>query len=66
MVIVAETPKHETSYVIIPKDEYDSMKATIEVLQDEDLMRQLKESGQAIAEGKIRKWRDFAKERKIA
>jgi len=51
--------------VIISKDEYDSMKATIEILQDEDLMKQLRESGRAVAEGKVKKWRDFAKERKI-
>ena len=65
MAIVAETPEHKTTYVMISRDEYESMKATLEVLQDEDLMRQLKESERAIREGRVRKWRNFAKERKI-
>ena len=65
MAVVAETPEHKTTYVTISRDEYESMKATLEVLQDEDLMGQLKESEQAIKEGKVRKWRDFAKEREI-
>lgn len=34
----------EDGYVRIPKDEYESMKATIETLEDEDVMRQLKNS----------------------
>jgi hypothetical protein len=41
------------------------LKATLEVLQDEDLMKQLKESERAIREGKTRKWHDFMKEKKI-
>lgn len=65
MAIVAETPEHRTTYVTIPRDEYESMKATLEVLQDEDLMKQLKESERATREGKTRKWRDFMKEKKI-
>ena len=31
-------------YVKIPRDEYESMKATIETLQDEEVMSQLRES----------------------
>jgi len=65
VAIVAETPEHKTTYVTISKDEYESMKATLEVLQDEDLMRQLKESEEAIRKGKVKKWRDFVRERKI-
>ena len=64
VAIVAETPEHKTTYVTISKDEYES-KATLEVLQDEDLMRQLKESEEAIRKGKVKKWRDFVRERKI-
>ena len=34
--------KHETEWVTISKDEYDSMNRTIEVLADKDLMAQIK------------------------
>ena len=34
--------KHETEWVTISKDEYDSMSKTIEVLSDKDLMTQIK------------------------
>lgn len=64
MDFVAESPKHTTTYVTISKDEYESMKATIEVLRDEELMKQLKESEKAIADGKVKKWSDFVKGRK--
>lgn len=62
MAIVKETAKHETSYVIIPKDEYESMKATIEVLTDKNLVEQLKKSKEDIKKGKVKKWDSFAKE----
>jgi len=47
MPILKETGKHETSYVVISKDEYDSMQATIEVLSDRELMEQLRQSKNA-------------------
>lgn len=34
--------KHETEWVTISKDEYESMNRTIEVLSDKDLMIQIK------------------------
>jgi PHD/YefM family antitoxin component YafN of YafNO toxin-antitoxin module len=46
--------KHETEWVTISKDEYDSMNRTIEVLSDKDLMAQLKKS-----KAKTVKSRDF-------
>jgi len=36
--------KHETEWVTISKDEYDSMNRTIEVLSDRDLVAQIKRS----------------------
>lgn len=36
--------KHETEWVTISKDEYDSMNRTIDVLSDKELMAQLKKS----------------------
>ncbi|GBE55151.1 MAG TPA: hypothetical protein ENH28_06230 [Euryarchaeota archaeon] len=35
--------KHKTEWITISLDEYESMKRTIEVLSDEDLMSQIKE-----------------------
>ncbi len=35
--------KHKTEWITISLDEYESMKRTIEVLSDEDLMSQMKE-----------------------
>ncbi len=62
MPIIKETAKHETSYVIISKDEYETMKATIEVLSDKELMEQLRKSKEDIKKGRVKKWDDFIKE----
>ena len=62
MAIIKEIGKHETTYVIISKDEYDSMKRTIEVLSDKDLMTQMKKSKEDIKKGNVKKWDDFIKE----
>ena len=62
MTIVKEIGKHETSYVIISKDEYDSMKATIEALSDNDLLEQISKSKEDIKKGNVKKWDDFSKE----
>ncbi len=62
MTLIRETGKHETSYVIISKNEYDSMQATIEALSDNDLLEQIKKSKDDIKKGKVRKWDDFSKE----
>ncbi len=35
--------EHKTEWITISLDEYESMKRTIEILSDEDLMRQIKE-----------------------
>jgi len=59
---VKEIGKHETTYVIISKDEYDSMQATIEALSDNDLLEQISKSKEDIRKGKVKKWDDFAKE----
>ena len=36
--------RHETEWVTISKDEYDSMNRTIEALADRDVMAQIKKS----------------------
>lgn len=38
-------------YVTIPREEYESMKATIETLKDENVMRQIRESEDADSKG---------------
>jgi hypothetical protein len=38
--------KHETEWITISIDEYESMKRTIEVLNDKDLMAQIKRGQQ--------------------
>ena len=55
--------KHETEWVTISKDEYDSMNRTIEVLSDKDLMAQLKKS--KAKNVKSRDFEEVAKELRI-
>lgn len=50
--------EHKAKWVTISEDEYESMKRTIEVLSDKDIMTQLKESKNA----KSRPWKDVKKE----
>jgi len=52
--------KHETEWVTISKDEYDSMNRTIEVLADRNLMTQIKK-GKA-TNVKSRDFEEVAKE----
>jgi PHD/YefM family antitoxin component YafN of YafNO toxin-antitoxin module len=52
--------KHETEWVTISKDEYDSMNRTIEVLTDRDIMEQIKKSKEKNV--KSRDFEEVAKE----
>ena len=58
MPVLQEIGKHTTSYVTISKDEYDSMKRTLDILSDKELMEQLRESKNA----KSRPWKQVKKE----
>jgi len=51
--------KHETEWVTISGDEYDSMNRTIEVLADKDLMSQIRKGKQKGV--KSRDFEDVAK-----
>lgn len=62
MPMLMENSKHETSFMVITKDEYESMKETIEVLSDKEIAEQIKESAVAKKAGKVRKFEDVAKE----
>lgn len=63
MSVLFESPEHKTTYVTISKDEYESMKSTIEILEDEEAMEMIRESRKAIKEGRVKKWEDILKER---
>jgi len=52
--------RHETEWVTISKDEYESLNRTIEVLSDVDLMTQLKKGKRKNAES--RDFEEVAKE----
>lgn len=58
------TGKHESGWVTISTDEYESMKATIEVLSDPVLMEQLRKSDEDIKAGRTKKWDEILKELK--
>ncbi len=50
--------KHKTEWIAISLDEYESMKRTLEILSDKDLMKQIEESKKS----KARDFEEVAKE----
>ncbi len=62
MPLQLESSRHETSFLVISKDEYDSMRETIEILSDKELMEQIRESDSAKKAGKVRNFEELAKE----
>ncbi|WP_456473755.1 hypothetical protein [Candidatus Pyrohabitans sp.] len=60
---VVKSGKHQTEWITISLDEYESMKRTIEVLSDEDLMSQIKEGRKKGV--KILDFEELAKELEI-
>lgn len=56
------TKANQTRLVSIPKSDLDSLEATIETLENEEVVEQLKGSEQDIQNGKVRNVRDFLKE----
>lgn len=55
-------PEHKAHWVTISSDEYDSMKSTIEVLSDSELIEQIKESRDDYKSGSYKKLRELIKE----
>lgn len=51
--------EHKTSWVTISSDEYESMKSTLEVLSDNELLEQIKESEEDYKAGRYKKLRDL-------
>lgn len=48
--------------ISIPKADLDSLEATVETLENKEVMTQLESSERDIAKGRVRKARDFLKE----
>lgn len=53
------------NWITIPVDEYRSMKETIEVIGNKELMNQIRESKKAKKEGRVKPFEEVAKELKI-
>ncbi|NQE54917.1 hypothetical protein C5S29_15155 [ANME-1 cluster archaeon GoMg3.2] len=53
---------HKARWITISSDEYESMKSTLEVLSDQELMEQIKESREDFKAGNFKKLRDVIKE----
>ena len=56
--------EHKARWVTIPLDEYESMKSTIEVLSDPELMEQIKESREDFKAGRFKTLQNLLKESK--
>ena len=54
--------EHKAHWVTISSDEYESMKSTLEVLSDSELIDQIKESREDYKSGKFKKLHDIMKE----
>lgn len=54
--------EHKASWITISSDEYESMKSTLEVLSDNELLLQIKESEEDYKAGRYKKLRDLIKE----
>ena len=59
--LVEASSEHKAQWVTISSDEYESMKSTIEVLSDSELIEQIKESREDYNSGKFKKLRDIMK-----
>lgn len=56
----------KTELVQIPKQEYESMKETLEILSNKKLMKEIKESIQDIKKGKYITFEDFKKKHHLS
>ena len=54
--------EHKARWMTISTDEYESMKSTLEVLSEPELMEQIKESREDFEAGRFKKVRDLLKE----
>ena len=54
--------EHKAQWITISSDEYESMKSTLDVLSDPELMEQIKESREDFKAGRFKKLQDVLKE----
>lgn len=54
--------EHKSHWVTISSDEYESMKSTLEILSDPELIEQIKESREDVRSGRYKNLRDLIKE----
>lgn len=59
--VLEKSSEHKAQWVTISSDEYESMKSTLEVLSDPELIDQIKESRDDYNSGKFNKLRDIMK-----
>ena len=62
MVTVSAIGKHQSGWITVSTDEYESMKETIEVLSDIDIIKQLEEGKKDST--KVRDFEELAEELK--
>ena len=60
--VIETSGEHKAQWVTISSDEYESMKSTLEVLSDSELMEQIKESKEDYKSGKFKNLRELMKE----
>ncbi len=56
--------EHKTAWITISLDEYESMKSTLEVLSDPELLEQLRKSKEDIKAGRYKTAKELLKELK--
>jgi PHD/YefM family antitoxin component YafN of YafNO toxin-antitoxin module len=54
--------EHKAHWITISSDEYESMKSTLEVLSDSELIEQIKESREDFKAGKYKKLHELMEE----
>jgi len=54
--------EHKAQWITISSDEYESMKSTLEVLSDSELLEQIKESREDFKAGRFRKLHELMNE----
>ncbi len=64
MSVVKTIGEHNAHWITISSDEYESMKSTLEVLSDTELLEQIKESEEDYKAGRYKNLRDLIKESK--
>ncbi len=57
--VIETSGEHKAHWVTISSDEYESMKSTLEVLSDNELIEQIKDSREDYKSGRFKKLREL-------